>query len=316
MPSSSRSHPTSRACGAISAKRALDETRDGHGPTAREVDDGRLQSVARRTPLVLVRQDRVEDGQDFAGPVGGDVARDQRLHVGGQRDGVLHAAHGVHHPHLDRAEAGMRPHVPPDPRVVLEAAARVELRDDRGELLVVAEMRRRTRARERREDQVPAGGQTGRLAAPERRAGRQRDQLAQVRLQRADDPDRPVGIIDGDMDVQAEDQLPARRVLKFVDERAVPLATGHPLALEQAERMRAGRAEPQALRVGDREGVLRAGGAARARRRRRSRTPACGARPATRTARPTSARRSRRAARTGGMPRSAERGRTTPRRAA
>jgi hypothetical protein len=34
-------------------KRALDETRDGHRPTAREVDDGRQQSVARRTPLVL-----------------------------------------------------------------------------------------------------------------------------------------------------------------------------------------------------------------------------------------------------------------------
>jgi hypothetical protein len=32
-------------------KRALDETRDGHRPTAREVDDGRLQSVARRPHL-------------------------------------------------------------------------------------------------------------------------------------------------------------------------------------------------------------------------------------------------------------------------
>ena len=53
-----------------------------------------------------MRQHGVPEGQRLAGLVACDVVRDQRLHVRGQRDGILDAAHGVHHPHLDGAEAG------------------------------------------------------------------------------------------------------------------------------------------------------------------------------------------------------------------
>ena len=53
------------------------------------------------------------------------------------------------------------------------------------------------------------------------------------------------------MDVHAEDQLAARDVLQLVDEVAVAVACGDPLALEEAERMRARRADAEALRPRD-----------------------------------------------------------------
>ena len=71
-----------------------------------------------------------------------------------------------------------------------------------------------------------------------------------MRLQRAHDADRAVRAIDGDVNVHAEDQFATRDVLQHVDERAVALTAGDVLALEQAERVRAGAAEPKPLRCG------------------------------------------------------------------
>src|SRR3954462_5420146 len=53
------------------------------------------------------------------------------------------------------------------------------------------------------------------------------------------------------MDVDAEDQFAARDVLHLVDEGAVAIASGDPLALEETERMRSGRADAQALVAGN-----------------------------------------------------------------
>ena len=59
--------------------------------------------------------------------------------------------------------------------------------------------------------------------------------------------DRLVGVVHRDVDVHAEDQLAAGDVLELVDERVVAVLRRDPLALEQAERMRSGRADAQAL---------------------------------------------------------------------
>ena len=59
------------------------------------------------------------------------------------------------------------------------------------------------------------------------------------------DLDRLLRVVDRDVDVHAEDQLAARDVLHLVDERAVAVARRDPLALEQAERVRARRADAQ-----------------------------------------------------------------------
>ena len=64
--------------------------------------------------------------------------------------------------------------------------------------------------------------------------------------QAVEDADRLLRVVDRDVDVHAEDQLAARDVLELVDERAVAVAGGDALALEEAERVRAGRADAEA----------------------------------------------------------------------
>ena len=57
------------------------------------------------------------------------------------------------------------------------------------------------------------------------------------------DVDRLVGVVDPDVDVQAEDDLLARDEAQPVDQVAVARARGDPLVLPQRERMRAGGAD-------------------------------------------------------------------------
>src|SRR5205807_8591938 len=90
-----------------------------------------------------------------------------------------------------------------------------------------------------------------RLAAPEGRARGKRQQLAEVVEEAVDDLDRLVGIVDGHVDVHPEDQLAPGDVLELVDEVPVAVARRDPLPLEEAERMRAGRAHPEAFRPRD-----------------------------------------------------------------
>ena len=145
----------------------------------------------------------------------------------------------------------MQADVPPDVRVVRDAAGLLELPDDLGVVGVVAEARRRARAGEGGEDHLPARGEAGRLAAPEGRARREREQRGEVREQPVHDLDRLLGLVDGDVDVQPEDQLAPRDVLELVDEMPVAVASSDALALEQRERVRPGRADAHALLGGD-----------------------------------------------------------------
>ena len=124
--------------------------------TGREIHDRRLEPVAGGEPLVLARQDPVEGRDLLACLVALAEQLDERLAVGGDRDGVLEPRHGVADAHLDRAPLRVRADVPPDVRVVGDAARALELADDRRVVGVVAEARRRARARERREDDLAA----------------------------------------------------------------------------------------------------------------------------------------------------------------
>src|SRR5205823_7406271 len=104
----------------------------------------------------------------------------ERLAVGGQRDDVLEPRDRVADAHLDRAEPRMQADVPPDVRVVRDAARLLELPDYLGVVVVVLEARRRPGAREGGEDHLPARAEARRLAAPERRAGREREQRPEL----------------------------------------------------------------------------------------------------------------------------------------
>ena len=184
------------------------------------------------------------------------VELDQGLAVGGQRDGVLDARDRVADPDLDRPQARVRADVPPDVRVVRDAAGLLELSDDLRVVRVVAEAGRRPRARERGEDHLPGRREPGRLAAPEGRARREREQDRQLDEEPIHDLDRLLRVVDRDMDVQPEDELAAGHVLHLVDERAVPVAGRDPLGLEEAERMRPRRPDAQRLLARDGRDVL------------------------------------------------------------
>ena len=83
------------------------------------------------------------------------VVLDERLAERRDRDHVLELRDAVADPDLDRAEPRVQADVPPDVRVVGDAAGALELADDLGVVRVVCEARRRPRARQRRVDHVP-----------------------------------------------------------------------------------------------------------------------------------------------------------------
>ena len=128
-PSSSRSEPSSRACGRSSLDRPPDQARDRDAVPApgREVHHRRLEPVARGEPLVLAREDPVVRGDLLARLVLLAELLDERLAVRGDRDGVLDARDRVADPDLDRAEPRVQADVPPDVRVVGDAAGALEL---------------------------------------------------------------------------------------------------------------------------------------------------------------------------------------------
>ena len=101
----------------------------------------------------------------------------------------------------------------------------------------------------RREDRSAGGGEPGRLAAPERRARRERQQHRQLGQQALHDVHREVGLGHGDVHVHPEHELAARDVLQLLDEPAVAVPRRDALILRARERMRAGAREPHAERL-------------------------------------------------------------------
>src|SRR3954471_2409912 len=120
-----------------------------------EVHDGRLETVPRGEPLVLGREDAVVARDLLARIEALRVVLDERLAERDERDDVVELRHGIADPDLDRPEARMEADVPPDVRVVRDAAGALELPDDLCVVGVVPEAGRGARARERRVDHVP-----------------------------------------------------------------------------------------------------------------------------------------------------------------
>src|SRR5207247_10833655 len=140
------------------AQGATDELGDRNPvpPARREIHHRRLEPVARGKPLVLSRQDPVVGRDLFTAVVPLAVVLDERLTERSQRDGVLDPGDGVADPNLDGAKARMQPDVPPDVRVVGDAARLLELADDLCVIGVVLESRGRPGAREGGTDDLPA----------------------------------------------------------------------------------------------------------------------------------------------------------------
>ena len=69
--------------------------------------------------------------------------------------------------------------------------------------------------------------------------------------QPVDDLDRLLRIVHRDVHVHSEDELAAGDVLQLVDQRVVAVLRSDPLSLEEAERVRSGRADSRSLLVRD-----------------------------------------------------------------
>ena len=118
--------------------------------------------------------------------------RDQRLHAVSATTSSMCTASITRTSTVPKPR--MQPHVPPRPRVVPRCSrTRRALRRPCISSCSRGIAAAAPGARNAEKEYVPAGGQPSGLATPEWRAGRQRHQLAQVRLQRIDDAHRTVG---------------------------------------------------------------------------------------------------------------------------
>ena len=104
-------------------------------------------------------------------------------------------------------------------------------------------------ARKAPEHRRPVRLEAGVAPLPERRAGRQREQVRQEVARLVEELDRAGPVGHGDVDVQPEDQQRARQLLQLFDDVLVALAGREDLVLPVRKRMRAGGrdAQPDAL---------------------------------------------------------------------
>ena len=179
---------------------------------SREIDELAVEAVAGGEPLVLV--EHLPRVVAAARPPAVEVLA-QLLTIAwisAARPSVCSTrVWESHDPDLDRPEARVRAHVVPEVRVVLhDAAGDHEL-----------DLRARSPPSRGRSGGIPTRGNArkigvrvdtrpGRVGAPERRVGAQREQHGQVDAHPVGDVDGLVGVVDADVDVHPEDELLAR----------------------------------------------------------------------------------------------------------
>src|SRR5919202_1340802 len=110
-------------------QRPADQLRDRHAVSlpGREIHYRSLQSIARRQPLVLRREDAVVRRDLLAALVALAVVLDERLAIRGEGNDVLEPGRRVADPDLDCAEPRMEADVPPDVGVVRDTAGLLQL---------------------------------------------------------------------------------------------------------------------------------------------------------------------------------------------
>ncbi len=144
---------------------------------------------------------------------------DDRLDQGGDRGGVAERRLGVHDPHLDRAEARLRAHVPPEEGRLRDRVAADQHVDRLDVLGVVGEGARDADPREGLEERRAGRGEAGVAALPEGRVDRERQQQRDVGAEAVGGVDRRFGVGHADVDVEAEGRLaPGQLAHRAVDE--------------------------------------------------------------------------------------------------
>ena len=218
---------------------------DPDEPLAVGMDQLRPRPEAQRGPAVL----GVVAAVGRRGRLALEHGHAERLQQGGEGGGVLDRGRLVGRAHLERAEARVRPDVPPEARVAVGEADSDEALDERLPLRVGAEDRRRRSAGQLREHLGPRRGEARLLARQVGRVRRQREherQPGQDALQRAH---ALLGAGHAHVDVQPADTLPPGRDAGVLDELAVARVGRDVLRLREAERVRARGRDPLAVRA-------------------------------------------------------------------
>ena len=173
-----------------------------------------------------------------------DLGADDALDQGGHRGGVGQGRLRVHDPHLDRAEARLRPHVPPEEGRLGNGVAADQHVDRLDVVGVVGEGARDADPREGLEERRAGRGEAGVAALPEGRVDREREQQRDVGAEAVGGVDRRFGVGDADVDVEAEGRLaPGQLAHRAVDE-LVALAGGDDDLLPDREGVGAGARRP------------------------------------------------------------------------
>ena len=175
-----------------------------------------------------------------------------RLDQGGDRGGVGELRLRVHDPHLDGAEARLRPHVPPEEGRLGHRVAADQHVDRLDVLGVVGEVAGDADPGEGLEERRPRRGEAGVAALPEGRVDRERQQQRDVGAEAVGGVDRRLGVGHADVDVEAEGRLaPGQLAHRAVDE-LVALAGRDDDLLPDREGVGAGAGGPHRERPQDR----------------------------------------------------------------
>ena len=153
-------------------------------------------------------------------------------------------------PDLHCREAEVRPHAPPELRVLGDRAGLVEEADVVLVLLPGGERVRDAAAREEAGEDLRARRVQPRVdVLHERRAGREREELGQEVAEPVRDGDRAVGAADADVDVEPEGVVAPDDVAEQLVVAAVVRRVDDPLVLPVGPGMRSRRGEPDPERL-------------------------------------------------------------------
>ena len=214
----------------------------GHREQAPAVDQLCLGPEPAGRPAVLLVDAAV-------GRLGGGVRERPLREVAKELDerrADLERGRLVRHPDLERAEARVRPNVPPELRVVGGDAGSDEASDPPLPPGVGAEDRRRAAAWQLREDLGAVRRETGQATAQIRRVSRQRQHQRHPGQDRLERPQAVLGARHAEVDMDPVHALAARRYPRVADELAVALLVDDLELLRLCEGMRAGSGQPHA----------------------------------------------------------------------
>src|SRR5262249_20308377 len=204
----------------------LEQYGEGHHSALAKIDHALLDTVTLRAPAIFAHEkggimppalvlstQAIEQPEDAAKQRSdGDTVLDERANIGNA--------------HLERGEARRRTQVPPDLGGVLDQSGADEKLDGAFIFTIARKLMRDAGARQLVEHREPVGFEPGLDALPERRGGREREQMRQEIGGLTKQVDAQIVVLDADMDMHARNHEPSPDLLEVVGNHIVALLVG------------------------------------------------------------------------------------------